>query len=250
MPKKTVYGIAIGTLLVVGCDRELTDRQFLDGPTQQLIEVDDLGPDVILTISDGSQHASWVIWAMINVADAHGISIDGVKHGDTITIGGISGIGYFAGQAGWRKALSTVYKVAGAVSPSGSTTSGIITALSEDSNLRSSVNRSKPRDGYGAKLDDNGNFATEEGGIAVCWPTANGPMYAHGENRPASKSDKNGRVIKSAEMKGKCVLPTRTSVPQTVKGHGVLYVYAFDSNYTDNSGTYELRIQIDRHPAQ
>ena len=107
--------------------------------------------------------------------------------------------------------------------------------------------KSKPRDGYGRNLNDGAKFAEKEGGIVVCMPTASGPMYAHGGNHFQDGSERSTENLKEgSEMKKNCFFPSRTRETIALKGNGVLYIYAFDKNYRDNAGTYELKFRIER----
>ena len=85
----------------------------------------------------------------------------------------------FGGKSGWWQVLSAIYKVSGAVVPTGSTAANVITALSEETlpdGGSADDGVSKPRDAYGKQLDSrDGAFAEEEGGIVVCMPNRGGP---------------------------------------------------------------------------
>ena len=216
--------------------------------SQEFVQDNKFGPDVVLD----EKSTEWTIWAVINTADEHGISVENIKDGDTITIEYISGIGYFGGHSGWWKVLSTVYKIGGAFIRTDSVPANIITALSEETLPGAGKGdddhrQSKPRDGYGRKLDDGGNFAKEEGGIVVCVPQAGGPMYAHSGNHFKNEKARSiDNLKKGSEMKGNCFFPTRAREKRALKAGGILYIYAFDRNYRDNAGSYEVKFRIER----
>ena len=243
----TLIMATTGALLMVACATD--SRLAEDGAETQLgtVRAND-GPDIVLGETDNE----WTIWASINTADDHGISVDNVKHGDKLTIEAISGVGYFAGQSGWWKVLSMIYKVSGAFAPTGLAADTVITALSEetlpgDGRDDDDDGKSKPRDGYGRKLNNGGKFAEEEGGIVVCMPTASGPMYAHSGNHFKNGSGRSTNNLKAdSEMKNNCFFPTRARGEISLEGDGVLYIYAFDKNYRDNAGNYEVKFRIER----
>lgn len=257
MTKSAILIMAVtGTLLMVACDRgRVPEPAVNEGQTgdqvqvsQELVQDNKFGPDVVLH----EKSTEWTIWALINVADEHGISVDDVKKGDTLTIEAISGIGYFEKHSGWWKVLSTVYKISGAFVPTGSAPANVITALSEgtlpgDGRSDDDHGQSKPRDGYGRKLDDGGKFAEEEGGIVVCMPQASGPMYAHSGNHFKNDEDRSiQNLVDNSEMKNNCFFPTRAREEISLEADGILYIYAFDSNYRDNAGSYEVKFRIER----
>ena len=243
----TLIMAMIGALLTVACAPSI---QFTENPPEArsgIIQAND-GPDIVL--DEGERE--WTIWASINTADDHGISVDKVKGGDKLTIEAISGVGYFTGQSGWWKVLSVIYKVSGTFASAGSTAENVLKALSGETLPREGKDddvdgKSKPRDGYGRNLNDGGKFAKEEGGIAVCMPTASGPMYAHGGNHFENGSGRSTENLKEgSEMKENCFFPSRARGTIDLNGNGVLYIYAFDKNYRDNAGTYELKFRIER----
>ena len=101
---------------------------------------------------------------------------------------------------------------------------------------------SKPRDGYGKKLRESGR-ATDEGGIVIRPPGIGGPKYAKAIRRDVDDSDD--------QVSGGCFFPTRSRKTVTIhKGEsaqgGVLSIVAFDSNYSDNAGAYEIKFTITR----
>lgn len=239
----------VGALLMVACDpeMEMTDQRR-DEPLPA--GGNTLGADIRL---EGTG-PEWTIWATINAADDQGVSVDNVKTGDTITIEAISGIAYFAGQSGWETFFSVVRKVAdsGAVAGgAGRIAESVVKALEageEDEKPKvdpGEGDASKPRDGFGRNLD-NGNYAKNEGGVAICAPKASGPVYAHQKNH--LKDDKGRReqnLKEDSEMQGgDCFFATRGGEAVEINGDGVLYVYAFDRDYRDNSGVYEMKFRI------
>ena len=249
-----VVVVACGAVLVTVCigpfgdpgagGEDQTGRSGQEKPPPTSIQVQEgvAGPNVSLK----QGYAEWTIWARINAADSHGISIDGVQNGDRLTIETISGVAYFSGRSGWWQLLSVVYGVTpGVVAPIDSIASNMLTSLRETL-PDDEDGGSRPRDGYGRDLDDgSGRFAEEEGGIVICMPVARGPMYAYDDNHFTRRQ--NGREHKpESKMPGKCFPAARHVEEYTMLGNGVLHIYAFDHNYRDNSGSYEIKFRIDR----
>lgn len=243
-----------GVLLVVACDQQ--DRAgsapgAMAAPGEdetRIVQENTFGADVRLD----AKGTEWTIWAAINAADDNGISVDGVRTGDKITIESISGVTYFDGQSGWWTVLSLVRSVVSddlsSVNEGGIAVS-VIDALEEDEKppiLPGEGDASKPRDGFGRNLD-NGNYAEDEGGVVICSPKASGPMYAHDNNRPSVKGRTQDLLKEESEMKGgDCFFAIRGGEAVEINGDGVLYVYAFDTDYRDNSGVYEMKFRITR----
>ena len=191
--------------------------------------LENAGPDIELKGT-----GPWTIWAWINAADDHGIQINGVKAKDELEIDFISGIGYFAGASGWWRALSIAIEVAGGVVNPMSKIAAKGRLEEVNKTVPKDEKASKPRDGYGGNLDGGGT-ATEEGGIIICPPAVRGPTYAKTIKRPDNGGKKNG-----------CFFPTRIDRKITITEGGVLSVVAFDSNYADNAGRYEVKLCIKR----
>ena len=256
--RAAAVGIAavIGALLMGACDPSpLTNTESYQ------VEENTLGPDVILSEND----TDVTIWAMISATDEYGISVQGVKEGDTITIQSIGGIGWFTDQSGWRTVMSTIYSVSGQLTGA-SLAKSVIEGIREQTQQnteekKAKLNPKKARDGYGKDMD--GNYAKNEGGIVVCMPSAHGPMYANKKNHLKLKGEakQHGRFDKymqeGSDMKGKCFFPTRIArsehdpeldsvMEKKATEDGVLYILAFDSKYSDNVGGYEVKFRITR----
>ncbi len=141
------------------------------------INLEDAGPDIEL-----EGNGPWTIWAWINAADDHGIQISGVAVRDKLKIELISGIGYFAGASGWWRALSIAIEVGKTViNPTSNLASKIAAKGLEGVNkvVPKDEKASKPRDGYGEKLDGAG-MAQEEGGIVICPPITGRSTQSNG----------------------------------------------------------------------
>ena len=233
-----------GALLMVACTPE--SQSVESGGAEDPSDIDWVDGS---RISLGESGKKWTVWASINAAHDKGVSVENVRAGDKLTIEAISGVGYFAGRKGWWRVLSVIYNVSGVFAPTGSAAANALTELSDATlpgdGLEEDSPNSKPRDGYGRKLGDGGAFAEKEGGIVVCMPSARGPVYAHTKNH--FSIDGGQRKWKAvSEMKDQCFAATRTMEEKSAEEDGVLYIYAFDKNYRDNAGTYEVKFRIER----
>ena len=226
--------------------------QLAGAPTDQLAGTN-VGPDVKLEEKRGPH--TWNIWALVNAADSRGISIYGVKKGDEVTLDYIYGVGYFGGQSGWSMLLSTVVRSVGGVLPVGdgklTFTGQVLPAPSAN------VGGSKSRDGWGRNLGD-GKYGKEEGGIVICLPSAKRQslIYARDENRLTRDDSRGENSFKEGSewkkySEHQCSFPLLTDQKTKAKAveDGVLILYAFDSNYIDNAGAYEVKLTIERSTA-
>ena len=196
----TVLGAAfyIGSMMATEADvailrqewqeLERSDPATPEAPTD-LRAGTNVGPAVTLKNKRGPH--TWNIWALVNAADSRGISIDGVKTGDEVTLDYIYGIGYFGGQSGWSMLLSTVVRSVGGVLPVGDGTL-TLTGQALPAPSASRIGGSKPRDGWGRNLD--GKYGKEEGGIVICLPSAKRQslIYARDENQ-LERDDSRGK---------------------------------------------------------
>ena len=149
-----------------------------------------------------------------------------------------------------RTVLSTIFSASSHLTAGIPIAPGVIQTVGEQ--VRAVQNkRDKARDGYGVKMND-GKFAKNEGGILICMPSAKGPMYAHDRNHLPDDVEDSGRLDthRMGELKDShCFFPTRKkdgTMDEAAKADGVIHIIAFDSNYADNLGLYEVSLQIMR----
>ena len=254
MSRFRIMSVAVSAvaLLMASCNQpQFSQVQSTDEQDPEEIRVNTLGPDI--RIDEGARDVT--IWANISANDDSGVSVQGIQEGDSITIENIAGIGWFSDQSGLEIFLSTVHTlsdVVKAAAPAGSVVSSIadqtkaFTTQGEEKDVDAG---GKPRDGYGKDMD--GDFATDEGGIVVCMPSAHGPMYANDDNHLDSDAQSEGRLEKhvSTEMNGRCFFPARVddgTMGKSAKEPGALYILAFDSEYGDNAGSYQVKVRIIR----
>lgn len=176
-----------------------------------------------------------------------------MKAGDEVTLDYIYGIGYFGGQSGWSMLFSTVVRSVGGVVPVGD---GKLTLTGQalPAPSASRVGGSKPRDGWGRNLGD-GKYGKEEGGIVICLPSAKRQslIYARNENQLTRDDGRGENSFKEGSewkknSEHRCSFPhlTDQKTKATAVEDGALVLYAFDSNYIDNAGAYEVKLTIER----
>ena len=209
-----------------------------------------------IVIEDDAQDV--VLWAEISSTDDSGVSVQNIKKGDTIRIESVSGICSFSEKSATQKVLSVVgvvgevlgsATVGGVVGTAGkivkSQTSSIKTEL-DNSAMKSGGKR---RDGYGKDIGGD-EFATQEGGIIVCMPSAHGPIYAGKDTCLDDRSKRNGRLpyYIPQSIRDKCFFPCRgpggVMMEMEAQMDGTLYILVFDSDYSDNVGSYEVRFRV------
>lgn len=215
------------------------------------------GPDVILP--DDLEQAD--LWAEISATDDSGVTVQGVEKGDTIKIESVAGICSFSKREGFKRVLSVIGMVGG-FAGGGRALFGAQQIEDFGKELKKQAGEikeqvgnaalgAKRRDGYGYDPGDN-KFAEREGGLIVCMPTCHGPFYSSDDFRIVfgGDGDKVGRLPRHyRKFSEKCFFPCREPdgrMSMKAPAAGTLYILAFDSDYSDNSGSYEVRFQVTR----
>ena len=201
------------------------------------------GPDIVFVPQGTGRHE---FWAEISATDDSGVSVDNLKKGDQLQIIEISGACSFAkGKAGL---ILSIIAAAADVALGGASAAVWKTAvnsmrkdLDKHTVPDSDTDGGKKRDGYGQEVGGSGNYAKNEGGIIVCLPRAGGVVYSSEKVR--RKNTKSGRNAPRGWF-----LPARSDFGKTwaIDHDGVLRIAAFDSNYNDNAGSYEIKFSITR----
>ena len=204
------------------------------------------GPDIVFN-PQGAETCEF--WAEISATDDSGVSVDKLKEGDELRIIEISGACSFAkGKSGL---ILSIIAAAAAVTLGGASSAAWNTMVSSmrkdlDKHMAADAGTDdndggKKRDGYGQEVGGGGNYAQNEGGIIVCLPLARGVVYSSDEVR--RDKDGGGNNAQSGWF-----FPTRSDAGETrtIGQEGVLRIAAFDSNYSDNAGSYEIKFSITR----
>ena len=204
------------------------------------------GPDIVFN-PQGTEPCKF--WAEISATDDSGVSVDNLKEGDELRIIEISGACSFA--KGKSDLILSIIAAAADVALGGASAAAWKTAVSSmrkdlDKHMAADVGTDdndggKKRDGYGQEVGGGGNFAQKEGGIIVCLPRAGGVVYSSKKLR--RKSTGGGSNARRGWF-----FPTRSDAgkPRAIGQEGVLRIAAFDSNHSDNAGSYEIKFLITR----
>ena len=204
------------------------------------------GPDIVFK---PQKTEPCEFWAEISATDDSGVSVDNLKKNDELRIIEISGACSFAkGKSGL---ILSIIAAATNVALGGAGAAVWKTAVNSmrkdlDKHMVANTGNAnkdggKKRDGYGREVGGSGDYETEEGGIIVCLPRARGVVYSSDRVR-RKKTGGGGNV------QGGWFFPTRSDVrePWVIRHNGVLRIAAFDSNYSDNAGSYEIKFSITR----
>lgn len=201
------------------------------------------GPDIVFNPKGA---APCEFWAEISSTDDSGICVDNLKRGDELRIIEISGACSFA--KGKSSLIPSIIATAVDVALGGATAAvwkAAVSSMRKDLDKHvaadAGADGGKKRDGYGQEVGGGGNYAQKEGGIIVCLPRAGGVVYSN------QKVFRNSAGGGGNPRKG-WFFPTRSHVGQTsrIDHNGVLRIAAFDSNYSDNAGSYEVKFSITR----
>ncbi len=195
-----------------------------------------LGPDIVPKRKPGE----YGFWAEISATDDDGVSVL-VNSGDQVRIDSIAGLCSFSE----RKGIVRVLSIAGALATGGALPALAVPAINAMRKQVENASGSKKRDGFGEEVGGN-KYARKEGGIVVFMPKAKGPIY--GLELDADCETK-GRLKSHNPRADVCFFPCRASgtgaeMARTVEEDGVVRILAFDSDYSDNAGSYSVRFTV------
>lgn len=196
------------------------------------------GPDIVFP-PDTKGAGTHEFWALISATDGSGIAIDGVKAQDRLQIIDASGVCSFS--KGKAKLVRSIVAVAAEVAVNAT---GIGLWKKATDSMRAELDKhgdddsaAKRRDAFGQEIGGGGDFAKEEGGLIVCLPPAMGMVYSSGKVR---RGDDKRKPPKGA------FFLERGLGEKTIEHAGVIRMGAFDSNFKDNAGCYEVKFSLTR----
>ncbi len=197
------------------------------------------GPDITLELGDAGGSCEY--WALISATDGSGIAIDGVKNGDVLRIIDASGVCSFS--KGKAELVRSIVAVAAEVVGGTAGSAGVWKKATDS--MRGELNKhgdnessgAKRRDAFGHEIGGDGNVAAEEGGLIVCLPPTTGMVYSSNKVRRGdpTKIPPTGAFFLE-----------RGAPPKTMDADGVIRIGAFDSNFMDNAGCYEIKFSLTR----
>lgn len=215
-----------------------------------------LGLDIELP----TEFESVQLWADISANDLNGVMIDGLLKGDIVELQSISGVASFTDSGfdliqGGIGLVNGIIQDGVTVKTNGQAEQTVEAIDQLQTSLinyfGTKIEDGKRRDGFGMD-PSSGEYATNEGGIIVCMPSAKGPIYASDQNHLNSGCHDKGRLpcyfpkdVSALNSWFPCRLP-EGMMQQTVIEDGVVNILAFDSNYKDNAGVYMVKINIFR----
>ena len=197
------------------------------------------GPDIVFDLGDeiaGTRE----FWALVSATDGSGIAIDNVKAKDELRIIDASGICSFS--KGKAKLVRSIVTVAAKVAADAT---GIGLWKTATDSMRAELDKhgdddaaAKRRDAFGQEIGGGGDVAKEEGGLIVCLPAATGMVYSSGKVRRGDN--------KKQPPEGAFFLERGETEPKKIPRAGVIRIGAFDSNFKDNAGCYEIKFSLTR----
>ena len=213
------------------------------------------GPDVVLEFP--STASGVAVWAKVSATDDTGVAISNIEKGDIVRVEAIAGFCSFSDKSFVDK-LKSVAGIVGGILTSGlplfstAKAKAVAEALKKGSTSLESYSggKGKVRTGYG-KVRGKGKYATKEGGIIICMPSARGPVYAADDTYLDGDAEQFGRLPQyvPAHLRDWCFFPCRRpggAMEKTALQDGPVYVLVFDKEHGDNAGAYEIKLTVTR----
>jgi hypothetical protein len=208
-----------------------------------------------ITLPSSADSNYWGFKIMVGVSsnDPVGAQIAGFEAGDYIGIGEMAGEASFAtSKAKLIKCIvNVVNKIVGDTVDvlTDGAAEPIVDAWNDSLDLMEKAFKDgkpvKQRDAWGETKD--GGYATDEGGVLVCLPQAGGSLH-QGDIKLDKDAGSNGRLPKYYPQ-GKaffpCNLPGGLLYAEASEA-GAAYILAYDSNFDDNQGVYNMEVCVYR----
>ena len=204
-----------------------------------------------LTVPSDAQ-GIWEFRAEIYANDATGVRLNNLEVGDVVKIRSISGWCTFSDKNRGsiaKEIFSLAAPFVGGALPSAAKTA--LDSLKKDAGFMSSEpTKGKARNGWG-RVQGKDEYAIKEGGIIVCMPGAGGPIASRDETRPHKDAEEHGRLPKyfPKGIQGSAFFPCRGDGGQRemeAPEDGAAWILAFDHEYKDNHGVYEVDFSVIR----
>ncbi|GAB4040413.1 hypothetical protein [Spirosoma jeollabukense] len=235
-------------------------------------EVTTLTPTLTLpNKADEETVQAFKLWASVPANDEIGITIDNVQVGDQVYVYDGAGIASFdkVNMAAVKGIVGIANAIAGGalvvaqpetapfVAAWDTGISAILAALPDELG-------NKRRDMYGCD-PGTGDYAKDEGGLIVCMPESHGPIYATDNYTLTGDTKNDGRLYKYYSDDTKkvnaffpCPVINNATDPGsgdngrllgTATKDGAVHILAFDKDYNDNAGYYNVGLIIIRSNA-
>ncbi|WP_025762614.1 hypothetical protein [Dyadobacter tibetensis] len=211
-------------------------------------------------LDSGQQIEGFKLWVSIPANDDTGVIIDNVLPGDEIYVYDASGIASFKKTS--MKLVKAIVGIANAiagdvlmVATEGAAAPFVgawNTALKGIGDAVGDSDISHGRRDMFGQDPGTGDYGKNEGGLIVCMPESRGAIYASDSYHLADDSKSQGRkyqyysqAIKDKNAFFPCPVPDgRMSGKATISG--AVHVLAFDSNFQDNAGSYNVGLIVVR----
>jgi hypothetical protein len=212
-------------------------------------------PDGFGTLVPWTGEEDFAMIAFINTADELGLCVTGIRDGDTyehVRVRGRAsfstdtknnGIAGLIGVVGVGADIAASYFGAPELVP-------LINAASEyaQKQFPESEVPSKRRDGYGE--DQHGSKARAEGGVIVCEPRAQGIYYSDDADHQDRWIQPDGTRDESNRPRhipaGDAFFLRKNMERRALHGTGDLFLCAWDGEFPDNAGSYEVHFILRR----
>lgn len=209
-------------------------------------------------LDSGAQIEGFKLWVSIPANDETGVTIDNVLPGDEIIIYDASGICSFdktnmalvkaiVGLANAVAGDVLMFATEGAAAPFVEAWNKSLSAIGNavgDADIKKTR-----RDAY-CRDPGTGDYAKNEGGLIVCMPKSKGAVYATSDYHLLDGAKSNGRkeefysaAAKSANLFYPCPV-SGGLMSRTATEAGTIHVLAFDENFSDNAGAYNVGMMI------
>jgi hypothetical protein len=223
-------------------------------PSSSVVQVGEAPDGFGKLVAWSDQDAELALVVFLNTADPLGVAIQGVKATDTMQLVSATGLASFGQDTeikGWGALIGLVTSGVGLTAAAfGSNAAAPLisggAAFAKD-HLGEEKIGTLVRDPFGEDPKSH-NKARQEGGVLVCAPAAQG-IFSSGEDekfwirKPGDRTDENRPEHVAA---GKSFFVRRGMEPRTFDDAGDVYVVAWDFDFPDNVGFYELHLILRR----
>ncbi len=196
---------------------------------------------------------TWRYRTAIYASDGFGVTLAGLRTGDVVKIRRILGWCTFSDKSTARKVAGLVSAVVPLLPGGGVATIAkkALDAVKKDGGFSVVQGTGgKRRNGYG-RVAGKDEFATKDGGIIVCMPSAMGTISARKGTYLRNGAEKHGRLPEyyPDSIKGRAFFPSRERRGQremAASVDGPASIIVFDSDYLDNRGVYVVDLDVIR----
>jgi hypothetical protein len=220
-----------------------------ESTTQQVGQAPD-GFGKYIQWAPGDQALALMVF--LNTADSTGVAVLGVNKTDTIELVSAAGNASFS-EGTANKGIPAAIGIVAAGANIGAAAFGfpeaapLIGAASKfaQEQFAEKPLKTKQRDAYGVDPGSQ-HKARQEGGVLICMPGAHG-TYSSGEDEKFWIKEPGNRIDRHRpDHVKKAFFIRRGMGPQTMADAGDLYMLAWDHDFRDNLGFYELHVILRR----